>query len=295
MRVLWQVEIDPFCQAVLAKHWPDVPRFGDVRSVGADVLAPVDVLAGGFPCQPVSQAGLRRAQRDTRWLWPEFARLVRELRPRYVLVENVPGLLARGRGMGDVLGELAAAGYDAPWASVRASDVGAPHERLRVFIVAVQGSVPDSVVDGVRLERQRNGEQPGLARPRVAESTGKALRDALGRGARSLADAEELAERAGLREGGPTGERRGRSRDGDSARAEGLAQSLLGRVFDGLPDRVDGCWPAGPSEAQHEWEPPRVAYRVPARTARLRAIGNAVVPQVAEYVGRCIVALEEAE
>ena len=80
-RCRWQVELDPFCERVLAKHWPDVRRYGDIRSVGAD-LAPVELICGGFPCQPVSHAGKRRAQADARWLWPEFARVVRAVRPR---------------------------------------------------------------------------------------------------------------------------------------------------------------------------------------------------------------------
>src|SRR5437764_3790463 len=117
MRIAWQCEIDPWCQRVLAKHWPGVPRYADIRTID-DRAERVDVLAGGFPCQPVSLAGRGLAQLDERWLWPEFARLVRLLRPRYVLVENVPGLLARG--MGDVLGDLAACGYDAEWDSIGA-------------------------------------------------------------------------------------------------------------------------------------------------------------------------------
>src|SRR6266850_6229536 len=102
----WQVELDPFCQRVLAKHWPDVRRYGDVRAFPEPDTERVDLICGGFPCQPVSVAGKRRAQADERWLWPEFARVVRALRPHLVLVENVPGLLQRG--IGDVLGDLAA-------------------------------------------------------------------------------------------------------------------------------------------------------------------------------------------
>lgn len=88
------VEIDAFCQKVLRKHWPDVPIFSDVREVkGADVGA-VDVVYGGFPCQPFSVAGDRRGRDDVRFLWPEFSRLVRELKPRWVVGENVPGILS---------------------------------------------------------------------------------------------------------------------------------------------------------------------------------------------------------
>ena len=95
MRVLWQVEIDDWCRRVLAKHWPDVERFADVRDVGAHNLAPVDVICGGFPCQPVSTAGKQRGRADERWLWPEFARIVRGLPPAR-LAEAFAGTLPRG-------------------------------------------------------------------------------------------------------------------------------------------------------------------------------------------------------
>ena len=107
MQCKWQVEINPYAQKVLAKHWPHVDRFEDVRAVGARELAPVDLIAGGFPCQDISHAGLRAGIDGERsGLWSEFARLVRELRPRYVLVENVAALLVRG--VERVLGDLAA-------------------------------------------------------------------------------------------------------------------------------------------------------------------------------------------
>jgi DNA (cytosine-5)-methyltransferase 1 len=139
----WQVEIDEFCRKVLTKHWPDVPKFGDVKNVRGNELRPVDLICGGFPCQPVSYAGKQLAQADERWLWPEFARLIRILRPRYILVENVPGLYKWG--IGDVLGDLAACGYDAEWDCLPASAFGAPHERQRVWIVGYTRGWYDSV------------------------------------------------------------------------------------------------------------------------------------------------------
>ncbi len=129
----WQVEVDPFRQAVLAKHW-DVPRYSDIREVDFEQVEKVNLIAGGFPCQPVSTAGKMLAQDDPRWLWPEFARAIRTLRPNFVLVENVPGLLVRG--VGDVLGDLAACGYDAEWQMLPAAAFGAPHIRQRLWIVA---------------------------------------------------------------------------------------------------------------------------------------------------------------
>jgi DNA (cytosine-5)-methyltransferase 1 len=220
-RCAFQIENDPYCQRVLAKHWPDVPRWGDIREVTPDDLPRVDLLAGGFPCQPVSSAGGKRGTADDGWLWPEFARLIRVVRPRLVLVENVPGLLYRTGGMGVVLGDLATCGYDAEWDCLPAAAVGAPHLRDRVWIVGYPHDEGQSV------------------RPFDAEV---AVLSAVGDTHGAPADAC------------PSG-RRSRS---------GVSQSTW--------------W---------DTEPPldRVAHGIPARVDRLRGLGNAVVPQVAEWLG----------
>ena len=222
MTVVGQVEIDPWCRRVLAKHWPEVPRHDDVRTA-ADWWgrrpAP-DVVAGGPPCQPVSQTGWRRAQDDPRWLWPAMAAVVRDLRPRYVLVENVTGLSSAG--LGDVLGDLAALGFDAEWGVLSACALGAPHSRERLFVVA----------DAGRFRR------PG----RAEEAAGEAYQP--GQGSRA-----EAAGRGGAR-----------SQDAAGAGSHWAVEPGVGRV----------------------------AARVPARVDRLRGLGNAVVPQVAEHIGRMI-------
>jgi DNA (cytosine-5)-methyltransferase 1 len=141
MRTLWQVEQSEFCRRVLERHFPDA-RFNDVRDVTgaptlsrATLLEYVDVLCGGFPCQDLSYAGKGAGIDGERsGLWSEYARIVGELRPRYVVVENVSALLARG--LGRVLGDLAALGYDAEWDCIPASAVGAPHRRDRLWLVA---------------------------------------------------------------------------------------------------------------------------------------------------------------
>jgi len=235
--VRWQVEIDPFCRAVLAKHWPEVARYDDVRTCGAANLEPVDVVCGGFPCQPVSLAGRRKAQADDRWLWPEFARVLRELRPRIAALENVPGLLVHG--LEDVLGDLAAIGYDAEWDCVSAADVGANHRRERVWILAYANVAGLEGRHGGEL-RERAGEQP-------ARTCG-ALADANGEGQ--------------LQQGGFVGEEWRRAGDGR------------------------GWWRTEPDVG-------RVAHGIPARMDRLRALGNAIVPQVAEVIARRVRALLE--
>ncbi len=138
----WQVEHDPYALQVLEKHWPAVPRYRDVRYfLGSKRWRrvrsawSVDCIAGGFPCQDISNAGKREGIGGARsGLWSEFSRIVRLLQPRYVLVENVPALTIRGLGV--VLGDLASLGFDAEWGCIPAAAMGAPHPRWRLFIVA---------------------------------------------------------------------------------------------------------------------------------------------------------------
>jgi DNA (cytosine-5)-methyltransferase 1 len=155
----WFAEIDPAPSKVLAHRYPDVPNLGDVTQVDWASLDHVDILSGGFPCQDVSLAGRRRGMKEgTRsGLWSEFARAIDTIRPDWVVIENVRGLLSAGaagdvepcpwclgddgeqhalRALGAVLGDLAELGFDAEWSGVRAADVGAPHGRFRVFILA---------------------------------------------------------------------------------------------------------------------------------------------------------------
>lgn len=135
---VWQVEIDPWCRRVLAKHWPSVRKHDDVKTFPPGGDWKCDVIAGGFPCQPVAQGGKKLRQQDIRWLWPEFARVIRLLEPRFVLLENTPGLL--DGGMDTVLGDLSAMGLHAEWTVLSACAFGAPHMRRRLFIVAYSDS-----------------------------------------------------------------------------------------------------------------------------------------------------------
>jgi DNA (cytosine-5)-methyltransferase 1 len=254
MHCEWQVENDKFCQKVLAKHWPDVARYGDIRAVGKHNLSRVDVLAGGFPCQPYSLAGERKASEDERNLWPEFYRIICEIRPQWVVAENVVGLLSSEDGafFGSILRDLAQAGYDARWVCVRASDVGAPHRRERIFLVAHS--------DSDRRWQWSDQQEPG------EECEGET-------DTRAHGTQEPMAE---------VGQRR--------EYTQGKSESRMGRGITRFSDWLDRyLWPAGPGEEQYEWEPRRVTQeKVPNRAARLKALGNAVVPQVAEVIGRMI-------
>ncbi len=153
-KIVWQVEKERFCLDVLTKHWPSVVRYDDVRTVGEANLERVSVICGGSPCQSVSLAGGREgfANESKSGLWREYRRIVAEIRPDIVFVENVTGLSSSSRGwdFGEILSGLATLGYDAVWDRFKASDVGAPHKRERVFILAyLKGS------DTIREYRRR--------------------------------------------------------------------------------------------------------------------------------------------
>jgi DNA (cytosine-5)-methyltransferase 1 len=161
--VKWQVEIDPYCQRVLAKHWPDVRRHNDVKTFppgDADDWR-VDCIIGGFPCQDISNAGKRIGIDGERsGLWSEYARIVGLLRPGFIVVENVAALL--DRGIDRVLGDLAESGYDAEWDCLPAAVFGAPFVRDRVFLVAY----PHGERGGARREGRFAGAVQGLCVPR---------------------------------------------------------------------------------------------------------------------------------
>jgi len=134
LEIKWQVESNPFCLRVLEKHWPQVKRYNDIKTVGAELEA-VDVIVGGFPCQDIASNGTKVGITGPKsGLWIELVRVVGAIRPRYIVVENVADLLVRG--MGDVLGALAALGYDAEWDCLPAASFGLPQRRWRVFIIA---------------------------------------------------------------------------------------------------------------------------------------------------------------
>jgi DNA (cytosine-5)-methyltransferase 1 len=266
-------EIDPYCQRVLAKHWPGVKCYPDVRQLSAQHLAAdgiaVDVICGGFPCQDLSLAGAGAGLAgDRSGLWREYARLVGELRPRFVIVENVAALL--GRGLGDVLGDLAALGYDAEWHCIPAAAVGAPHRRDRIWIVAHANGQP--------RRQRRAGDAPEGTRGRHADrgGIGQDVADA-------MCDGSQGAESAA-----PTTAVRRRSSDASIADVADAHGAGLEVVFDGIAGQlaaaIRACsWPPEPDVG-------RMAFGVPARVDRLRGLGNALVPQIAELIGRALVA-----
>ena len=246
-KTVWQVEQDPYARAVLAKHWPEARRYEDVRQVGAHNLEPVDICIGGFPCQDISKAGKREGITGSRsGLWTEYARIIRELRPRFVVVENVAALL--NGGLDRVLGDLASLGYDAVWDCIPAAAVGAHHRRDRIFVVAY--------AEGLRCigGSEANFVERKQEQLEARRQEGQNLRGELIRCCEDVADGVSVSAKE--------------------------ASWLFRRSL----------------ESARPWEPEpqlgRVADGVPARVDRLRCLGNAVVPQVAEVIGRVVADLD---
>jgi DNA (cytosine-5)-methyltransferase 1 len=300
MRCLWQAECDPLCRRVLAKHWPNVLRYRDVREVGADSPR-VDLIAAGWPCTEISDAGTRKGlEGENSGLWVEVERIVRILRPQYVLLENVVAL--RWRGLDRVLGEMVSLGYDLEWESIPASAVGAPHIRDRIWIVA-RRRVSDSVSNELRVEWERDGEQRQLAdtdaRRRRSRRTGKSRNartetssaQSRGRG-EALADAN-----SGPSNGRPIFDRESFERFVERVKSAWESEPSVGGNADGLPVELDGP-EARSTRPVHAWErgvSRTVTTRSEAeeehRVARLHALGNSLIWQIPWWIGERI--LEE--
>lgn len=318
MECRWQVEIDPFCTKVLERHWPGVKRYGDIKTVTE--LEYVDVMCGGFPCQDLSQAGKRAGIEGTRsGLWFEFARLIGIVRPRYVLIENVPGLLVHD-AMRRVIGELARLGYVGCWRSLRASEFGAAHLRKRVFIVAYTEhprSSPGRPEVGCETTADNARGRSGEVADRACEF---ARRESVGISGSTVSPSDcaaryELANArrehfqlqqwcdgtkpAGIGGAMANGPSSGR-KDGE-ARQAWRKQSIAGNFSMFAPGPSDPRWPAilaerpdlapaleSPIRGMANGLPVWMVEAMSERTKRLSRLGNAVVPQVAQWIGERI-------
>jgi len=320
--IAWQVEQDEFCQQVLAKHWPDARRWDDVKTFPPDPVEDwaVDLICGGWPCQPVSVASSeRKGFRDDRWLWPEFLRICTLLQPRWVLGENVPGLLSavdpvgrRGGLFGTVLRDLASLGYRVEYHCIPAASLGAPHRRDRVWLVGRLANAAivrcDERSRPTESERQRRAES-AVSGAGVPDANSKPTGMETHRGGRQGRQTPDAPEPAVLQQSdGTTGAKR--SRTGGSDVPDANEPRLEGHSGDGNGIRQPGWESPGPDRtfatpdlladsrrrSQKQWavEPDvgRVAHGIPARVDRLRGLGNAVVPQVVEYLGRCVMEYE---
>lgn len=253
--VRWQIEIDPWCRRVLAKHWPDVRRYGDIREVDGSELEPVDLACGGFPCQPFSCTGPRTGTADERYLWPQMFRIIQEVRPAWVVGENVPHLAHLA--LGEVVTDLEGAGYEVAVLDIPACAVDAPHIRQRLWILAYAAGL-----------RRGPGSGPAGANERTnaPRSVGPS-----GAGLPADPDRQGLAVRESVR------------RDGGAQ----FETAFGGCRWDPEPDvvRVVHGVSAG-------LDRPARRRITETRKGRVSALGNAVVPAIPEYLFRLIDAAE---
>ena len=285
-KTIWFCENDAYASAVLRKHWPDVPNLKDITKVDWDGIDRPDVLGGGFPCQDISIAGKGKGIKEgTRsGLWIEYAKAVRILQPRYVLIENVPMLADRGLNI--VLGDLASMGYDAEWGIVSASAVGAPHTRKRLFILAYVGGVRcaprehNREGDGILQDGERHMEDEEKDRDGQSSDT---LRDAPpdaadNNGGRGIFTEKELRARGQGIDSNINSERIQRSFKEEIPRFEEFSWCENVRRVEEIFGRSDIPEPLVRGTGNG----------VPNRMDRIKCLGNAVVPQVAQVIGEMI-------
>src|SRR5262245_5299067 len=239
MEIAWQCENDWYCGQVLSRFWPEIYLYENVEDIDNSVEA-VDLLAGGFPCHPLSSAA-DKPDPDS-WLWPQMARVIKLLKPRWVLIENVERL--KVHGLGEILRFLSDCGYDAEWDALPASAFGAPHERKRIFIV---GYAPLCGQSPCRLHRQQKGKLD------VADADRNGKRD------QDVGSCDP---------------------DGYIFRAKAKGKRQVFYIDRGA------WWDVEPGVV-------RMAHGFPGRVDRIGALGNAVVPQISEWIGRQIMKTEE--
>lgn len=255
---VFQVEIDPFCQKVLAKNFPNVKRYGDIKQFdGTQYAGAVDIISGGFPCQPFSKAGKRKGREDDRYLWPEMLRVINEAKPSYVVGENVAGILSMedGKTLERILTDLEGIRYQTETIVLPACSVGALHKRDRLWIVAHTDrqrweneqkengkSLRHKKRNGKTEEQSRKVEQCGISEPSTI------LSNTNGTGCEEL-NPTSITEGQGQY-----------SRNVIEGRSYWQVEPTVGRVANGIPNRVD----------------------------RIRGLGNAIVPQVAFEIFRAV-------
>jgi DNA (cytosine-5)-methyltransferase 1 len=298
-------EIEDYPRKVLAKHWPDVPIYEDVKELTyerleADGLGGIDIIVGGYPCQPFSTAGQRRGEEDDRHLWPEVKRLMATVRPTWGVFENVAGHVSMG--LDEVLSDLESEGYAAWPTIIPACAVDAPHRRDRVWIIAhTEGAGAGEDKRGLRglSERCSQGTKGLGGYKDVANPghTGVLQRRKHGDGGENghiesgvrrnvLSGREQGKVLADASSGGLQGRSEARNNSSDRPKPRNEQFEGLRGVYE---PRTSGQarWLSEPNVG-------RVAYGVPNRVDRLKALGNAVVPQIPEMIGYAILEAENA-
>jgi len=270
-------EQDPYCLSKLDKHWPDVPKHSDIKTLTGEIIeremGQIDVISGGFPCQPFSHAGQQKGQQDDRHLWPEMLRIIAQTRPTWIIGENVTGIIALA--LDDVLYDLESQNYTAQPFIIPAASVGAIHRRNRVWIVAhthtidsrqrssqqPEGADVDRLCQGITTHTSSVGFHAGVeyAQQQTRHDTNRPIRQQPSK----VGQGDHATQQPGAfeqKESAPRSTQQSRYYR-DTCEPIGMpTQPAICPRNDGLPDRV----------------------------ARLKALGNAVVPQIPEIIGRAI-------
>lgn len=276
MKTIAFCEIDKYCQKVLKKNFPDIPIYDDVCKLnGSDINEPVDLICGGFPCQPFSVAGKRLGAADDRHLWPEYLRLIQELKPTWIIGENVAGLI--NMGLDNVLSDLEGAGYSSRTFVIPAVAVDAKHRRDRLWIVGYSSLQRRSEqFRNKRIDSQQHG---------IGESS-TLLSNSASKGLARNNDNSKLPEWVQYK----SSQLRQNVAYTTSIRQQG--QREFEQRSSSTPDKkrqTDTTFSIGiKSEWSIEPELGRVAYGIPHRMDRLKGLGNAVVPQIPEIIGNAI-------
>ena len=245
---VFQVEWDSYCQKVLAKNFPNVKRYGDIKEFdGTKYRGLIDIISGGFPCQPFSHAGKRKGKSDDRYLWPEMLRVIREIRPAFILGENVGGLISmeNGKTLDRILIDLGNEGYTTEQFIIPACAIGAWHRRDRIWIIANSNGSGGARFSADEINRcsGNNGRENTKILQNVSNSNSQGLQGW---------DKKELSEcrkQRIIRKGGA-----------QINRPDWQFEPSMGRVANGIPSRMD----------------------------RLKGLGNAIVPQVAYQIFKAI-------
>lgn len=286
-----QCEFADYPTKVLEKHWPDVPRWRDVRTLTKESfyertgLRTVDVLSGGFPCQPFSVAGKQKGKGDDRYLWPEMLRVITELRPHCVIGENVPGIIRIAAGQ--VVKDLERAGYHVVVFNFEAAAVGAWHRRSRVFFIATDakyaGCAPTKNAGSIAAGSNSN-------ETRAEAAVQPARLGSCAGGAEPVADTDRTGLQGREQHGAPDAAENAGEQPPYTPTSEccEAAYNTMRGVYTGFARRgqwqelADGrCWAAEPDVG-------RVAHGIPTRVDRLKCLGNAVVPQQAYPIFRAL-------
>ena len=289
IETIWQVEIDEYCRQVLARHFLEAERFSDIRDCGAHNLKTVDVISGGFPCQDISVAGKQSGITGPRsGLWSEMHRIIGELRPRFAVIENVPNLAKLG--LDRVLADLASIGYDAEWQCISANDVGAPHLRRRIWIVAYPNN-PSQHKEKIKPTETRINAQRRLGRfHSVAANTDYNGTSERQKEIISQRTIDQVQEQSGGGGGGKV------MRGGEASANPGSK-----RIQRGWEETISWLKTLSWSEDGGGLEGEPRGRNIPKPTicriddgiqARLYGLGNAIVPQIAEIIGRRLMEIE---